>query len=124
MRRDIEIHIKTGDVAIDPQNKPKLREFRWVEQPSMLSRYIYGEIDMPYTVSERTIVNQGVFCVIPYTPIYKEFMIRIRRVNDEGVFAYVANEVDGSQWFLVKSPVFGGKMKNVFASTLPAISRK
>lgn len=122
MRRDIEIHINTGDVAIDPQNKPKLREFRWVEQPSMLSRYIYGEIDVPYTVSERTIVNQGVFCVIPYTPIYKEFMIRIRRVNDEGVFAYITNEVDGSQWFLVKSPVFGGKMKNVFASTLPTIS--
>ena len=64
MRRDIEIHINTGDVAINPQNKPKLREFRWVEQPSMLSRYIYGEIDVPYTVSERTIVNQGVFFVI------------------------------------------------------------
>lgn len=122
MRRDIEIHIVTGDVAIDPQNKPKLREFRWVEQPAMLSRYIYGEIDVPYTVSERTIANQGLSFIIPYTPKYKEFMIRIRRINDDGVFAYVTNDVDGSQWFLVQSSVFGGKMQNVFASTLPIIS--
>ena len=94
MRRDIEIHIQTGDVAIDPQNKPKFREFRWVDQPTMLSRYIYGEIDVPYTISERTILNQGISFTIPYTPQYKEFMIRIRRINDEGVFAYVTNEVD------------------------------
>ena len=122
MRRDIEIHIQTGDVAIDPQNKPKFREFRWVEQSTMLSRYIYGEIDVPYTVSERTILTKGLSFDVPYTPIYKEFMVRIRRVNDEGVFAYVTNEVDGSQWFLVKSQIYGGELKNVFASTLPSIS--
>lgn len=122
MRRDIEIHIQTGDVAIDPQNKPKLRAFRWVDQSDKLSRYIYGEIDVPYTVSERTILNQGLFFAVPYTPKYKEFMVRIRRVNDEGVFAYVTNAVDGSQWFLVKSAVYGGELKNVFASTLSSIS--
>lgn len=122
MRKDIEIHIQTGDVAIDPHNKPKFREFRWVDQPDKLSRYIYGEIDVPYTVSERTILNQGLSFVVPYTPKYKEFMVRVRRVNDEGVFAYVTNAVDGSQWFLVKSAVYGGELKNVFASTLPSIS--
>lgn len=122
MRRDIAIHIETGDVAIVPKNEPKYRAFRWTEQPAMLSRYIYGELDVPYTISERTILKQGLYVKIPYTPIYKEFMIRIRRVNDEGVFAYVTNEVDGSQWFLVKSAVYGGDLKNVFASTLPAIS--
>lgn len=122
MRRDIEIHIVTGDVAIDPQNSPKYRTFRWVDQPTMLSRYIYGEIDVPYTISERTILTQGLFFSVPYTPKYKEFMIRIRRVNDEGVFSYVTNDVDGSQWFLVKSQIYGSELKNVFASTLPAIS--
>lgn len=122
MRKDIEIHIVTGDVAIDPQNSPKYRTFRWVDQPTMLSRYIYGEIDVPYTISERTILTQGLFFSVPYTPQYKEFMIRIRRVNDEGVFSYVTNDVDGSQWFLVKSQIYGGELKNVFASMLPAIS--
>lgn len=124
MRKDIQLHIQTGDVAIDPQNKSKFRPFVWVEQPSMLSRYIYADIDVPYTVSERIILTQGIAVSIPYTPIYKEFKVRIRRVNDEGVVAYVTNPVDGSQWFLVRSNVYGQATKNVFASTLPSISEE
>ncbi len=122
MRKDIEIHINTGDIALDPQNKPKYREFRWVEQPTLLSRYIYGEIDVPYTVSERTILTEGLAFRIPYTPKYKEFMLRIRRVNDEGVFAYLTNDVDGSQWFVAKSAIYGEEARNVFASELMTIS--
>ena len=122
MRQDIEIHIITGDVAIVPQNKPKLREFRWVDEPTLLSRYIYGEVDVPYTLSERTIFNKGICFVVPYTPIYKEFMVRVRRINEDGSFVYVNNDVDGSQWFLVKSQKYGNKLKNVFASELPLIS--
>lgn len=122
MRRDIEIHIITGDVAIIPQNKIKIREFRWVDEPTLLSRYIYGEVDVPYTLSERTILNQGVHFIVPYTPKYKEFMIRVRRVNEDGSFVYVNNDVDGSQWFLVKSSVYGTALRNVFASELPTIS--
>lgn len=124
MRRDIEIHINTGDVAIGPQNKPKLREFRWVEQHSMLSRYIYGEVDVPYTFSERNILKQGVYFIIPYTPKYKEFMIRVRRINEDGSFVYVNNDVDGTQWFLVKSSIYGAIQRNVFASELPIISEE
>lgn len=122
MRKDIEIHIQTGDVALEPHNKPTLRIFRWVDQPALLSRYIYGEIDVPYTVSERTILTHGVSFIIPYTPKYKEFMVRMRRVNENGVFAYVTNEVDGSQWFLVKSAANGETLRNVYASELPSIS--
>lgn len=122
MRKDIELHIETGDVAIDPQNSPRMRDFRWVNEPSLLSRYIYGEIDVPYSVSERTVRQNGVFFVIPYTPIYQEFKIRIRRVNEDGSFLYVINEVDGTEWHLVKSALYGGVLQNVFASTLPTIS--
>lgn len=124
MRKDIEIHIKTGDVALDPQNKPKYREFRWVEQPSLLSRYLYGEIDVPFTVSEKTILTDGLAFQIPYTPKYKEFMLRIRRVSDEGVFGYLINDTDGSQWFLVKSEIHGQTLRNVFASELLTISEE
>lgn len=122
MRKDIELHIQTGDVAIDPQNKIRLREFRWVDEPTLLSRYIYGEVDVPYSISENKIKSQGISFEIPYTPIYKEFMIRVRRVYEDGSFVYVTNDVDGSQWFLAKTPWYGGELKNVFASTLPAIS--
>ena len=122
MRRDIEIHIITGDVAIGSQNKIKLREFRWVDEPTLLSRYIYGEIDVPYALSERTILNRGLYFSVPYTPKYKEFMIRVRRVNEDGSFVYVNNDVDGLPWFLVKSQVYGAPLRNVWASELPAIS--
>lgn len=122
MRKDIEIHIQTGDVAIKPKDGLKLRPFRWVEQPELLSRYIYGEIDVPYTVTERIIRSQGLACAIPYTPKYKEFMVRIRRVNDDGFSTYLMNKTDGSQWFLVKSAKHGGELKNVFASELASIS--
>lgn len=124
MRKDIEIHIQTGDVALESKNKLKLREFRWVEQPELLSRYIYGEIDVPYTVSERTIRSQGLACVIPYTPRYKEFMIRVRRVNEDGFSTYLMNKADGSQWFLAKSAIYGEASRNVFASELPSISEE
>lgn len=132
MRKDIEIHIETGDVALDPQNKFKLREFRWCDapdfiygsdnEPALLSRYIYGEIDVPYTISERKILEQGVFFQIPYTPKYKEFMIRVRRVFEDGSFMYLNNDVDGTPWFLVKTALYGGELENVFASTLPMVS--
>lgn len=75
MRKDIELHIKTNDIALVATNKAKMRTFRWVDNPSGLSRYIYGEIDVPAVVSETKIRENGVFVNIPYTPKYKEFMI-------------------------------------------------
>jgi hypothetical protein len=125
MRKDIELHIQTGDVALDAQNKFKLREFRWVddeETAAMLSRYIYAEVDVPYSISIRTIQNNGVYFEIPYTPKYKEFKMRIRRVYDDGTYEYLQNDVDGSHWFLVQASLYGTGLKNVFASMLPAIS--
>lgn len=122
MRKDIELHIETGDVAIIPKNKPRLREFRWVDEPTLLSRYIYGEIDVPYSISERTIKQGGLSFIIPYTPIYKEFKIRVRRVNEDGSYLYVTNDVDGSEWFLVRASLYGSQLQNVFVSMLPTIS--
>lgn len=124
MRKDIEIHIQTGDVAIIPKNAPRFRTFRWVEQPDMLSRYIYCEIDVPYTISESMIINEGVYFKIPYTPIYKEMMLRIRRVKDNGVVGYIVNKSNHSHWFKVKSPICGRELKDVYASELPSISEE
>jgi hypothetical protein len=125
MRKDIELHIQTGDVALDAQNKLRLRTFKWVdddETAAMLSRYIYGEIDVPYSVSTRTIQNNGLYFEVPYTPKYKEFKLRIRRVYEDGTYEYLQNEVDGSHWFLAQTSLYGTGLKNVYASMLPAIS--
>lgn len=122
MRKDIEIHIKTGDVNITRQNSFKRREFRWVSNPSGLARYIYGEIDIPALVTEAAVRRDGFFFEIPYTPKYKEFQIRVRRVFDNGDYEYVYNTKDGSEWFVVQTGIYGREQKNVFASQLFQIS--
>ena len=79
MRKDIEIHINTGDITLSPHNKFILRPFNWVENESGLMRYIYGEITLPATLSEDVVRKGGIYTTIPYTPIYKEFYVRIKR---------------------------------------------
>lgn len=122
MRRDIELHIKTNDVTLVSTNKIKIRTFRWISNPSGLSRYIYGEIDVPAVVSESKVRDGGVFVNIPYTPKYKEFMIRVRRVFDDGSYIYLYNRKDGSEWFLAQTGMYGGEKKNCYASLLYTIS--
>lgn len=128
MRKDIQIHINTGDVIVARQNSFKKREFRWVDNPSGLSRYVYGEIDIPGMINENTIRNgnslnmAGFYFVVPYTPVYKEMMLRVRRIFDDGHFQYVINETDGTEWHLAKVSLYGGKSKNAYASQLQLLS--
>lgn len=122
MRKDIEIHINTGDIVMKSQNTVKLRPFSWVANVTGLTRYIYGEIQLPGNISEASIHTNGVYLTIPYTPKYKEFYIRIRRVFNEELSDFIQNPVDGSEWFLAKSGLYGDGMKNVYASQLLTIS--
>ena len=123
MRKDIELHINTHDTHIQAQNTYRLRDFKWITNPTGLSRYLYGEIDVPSIVTEAAIRNNGVYFAIPYTPHCKEFMVRIRRVYSDNMFSYITNLDDGSQWFLVKTRMYGcGTLENVFASKLITIS--
>lgn len=122
MRKDIEIHIQTGDISIVPQNTIKCYPFSWVQNPDGLSRYIYGEIEVPASLPEITIRTSGLCCVIPYTGKYKEFYIRVKRVYSENTSMYLQNPADGSEWFLVKSGLYGNAIQNAFASQLRRIS--
>lgn len=122
MRKDIELHISTKDTPIEAQNDYKLREFQWVTNATGLSRYSYGEITIPNTITESSIRNNGFFFTIPYTPVYKEFMIRIKRMHDSGSYTYVLNLNDGSEWFIVKAGLYGEQEDNVYASQLIQIS--
>lgn len=122
MRKDIEIHINTGDITVSPQNKFILRPFKWVENEAGLMRYIYGEITIPATVSEDTIKKNGVYTTIPYTPIYQEFYVRLKREYADGSYTYIQNPVNGSDWFLVQAAKYGGPFANIYASELITIS--
>lgn len=122
MRKDFEIHIDTGDIQLVSTNKFVERTFRWVDNENGLSRYIYGEIELPAHVSENKILNDGLFVSIPYTPKYKEFYIRVKRMYDSNSYTYMQNPTDGSEWFLVKVGMYGGELENAFASQLITIS--
>lgn len=122
MRRDFEIHINTGDITLPSQAKYELHDFSWVSNPNGLTRYIYGEIVVPAALPLDSIWSKGLYFVIPYTGKYKEFYIRIKRVYSETNSAYVQNPVDGSDWFLVKTALYGGEFENAFASQLLRIS--
>lgn len=123
MRRDIQIHIQTGDIALSSQNQYKTRDFQWVQSLTGLSRYIYGEIVVPSGLSANTIYEKGLYVTIPYTPIYKEFMVRVKRLYENGLYEYLQNPVDGTEWFVVKSNLYGVKGQgNVYASQLMTIA--
>lgn len=122
MRKDIELHISTYDTPIEAQNTYKLRDFQWTVNTSGLSRYIYGEIEVPSVITEASIRNNGVYFSIPYTPYYKEFMVRIKRVYENGAYTCVQNLDSGGEWFVVKTGLYGGNLENACASQLIQIS--
>lgn len=123
MRKDIEIHIGTGDITLPSKNNYKLRDFQWVENPAGLSRYTYGEIIVPSNLSEREIKEHGVYVSIPYTAKYKEFMVRVKRQYENGTGEYLQNPVNGTVWFTAMSNLYGsGSNKNLYASQLIMIA--
>lgn len=124
MRKDIEIHINTGDVTVTRQNTFKLRDFSWTTNPGGLSRYIYGEVTLPYSLSENKVRQDGFYFKIPYTPKYKEVMLRIGRVYEDGSVKYVLNQTDGSEWYTLRCGLWGSDMQNAYASMLKEISEE
>lgn len=123
MRKDIEIHINTGDITLTSQNWAVLRDFRWVGTPiEMEAAYLYGEVTIPAHNIEDNIVKEGIYINIPYTPVYKEIKLRIKREFTPSNFQYIRNPKDGSDWFSVRSLMYGQQLKDIHASELMAIS--
>lgn len=121
MRKDIQFSIDIQDMPIKPTNKYTAYPLQWIERPaSGLSRYIYGEVKLPMSVSEESIVKNGLVIKIPYTPQYKEFQVRICRESYNGDTLPIYNPVDGSEWFVVQ----GANSKNLFASQLMLLSEE
>lgn len=123
MRKDIEIHINTGDITLNSTNRVILRDFSWIAQPENLEqRYLYGEVSLSANVLEDTIFQNGIFVAIPYTPIYKEIKLRIKRQYSDENYAYLRNPKDGSEWFVVTAALYGKNLRNIFASELMLVS--
>ena len=129
MRRDIEIHINTEDVVLAATNKPLMKAFRWLDEvpEGHLQSYLYGEVEVSAYLPEKLLLKEGVNVAIDYTPIFKPFMLRFKRIYDDGAFEYVVNPVLGGIWFPVKSAVYGERnnpVENIHASELIRIDEQ
>lgn len=122
MRKDIEIKASTRDFVLTSSKRFSTYGFGWVSNPNGQQRYIYGEITVPAYVPDSTLRLNGINVTIPYTPKYKEFMIRIKRMIGVSTYAYLQNPTDGSDWFVAKVRLYGGPVSNAWASQLILVS--
>ena len=118
MRKDIEIHINTGDITLVSKRQFTTQAFRWVDNPSGLSDSIYGEIEVPYSFSEESIFENGLYVKIPYTPSYRRLKLSVKKSNDG---SYVRNKENNDIWFSVQSGLYGGAVDDVYACQLQLI---
>ena len=110
-------------------NKPLMKAFRWLDEvpEGHLQSYLYGEVEVSAYLPEKLLLKEGVNVAIDYTPIFKPFMLRFKRIYDDGAFEYVVNPVLGGIWFPVKSAVYGERnnpVENIHASELIRIDEQ
>ena len=121
MRKDIEISVNTADVKLVASTQLQKATFNWIDNPDGLTRYMYGEVVIPHSVSIGDLKDIGVEVVVGYCPLYKEFCVRIKSLSANGSFEFLKNPNDGSEWFICQSYIPHQGHKNTFASELIAI---
>lgn len=116
MRKDIEVNINTGDVKLISEDKPQFMSFRWLDSvpEGELQEYLYGEVTLPHSQSDKQLFVSDVCVKIPYTPIASHIKIRF----EKGSEGYVVNPTDHSQWFDVYSTINGAELSHITAPEL------
>lgn len=123
MRKDINIGIDSRDIQFKLTDIPSFQNtFSWIDYPTGLSRYIYGEITLPHTIPAQSLLDSGIVVNVPYTPLYKEFYVRFKRELIDGYYDYIQNPSIGGEWFLV-TRIDNGGTTPLFASELLLISQ-
>ena len=64
-------------------------------------RWVRGEITVPADFAVRRRGEPGFHVQIPYTPLYKELLVRLRLNNGTGHPEYFINSTDNTTWFPV-----------------------
>jgi hypothetical protein len=63
--------------------------------------YAYGEITVPQGFEGRYSDSAGIHVSIPYTPSYKQLLVRFRVESGSGDTEYIVNPADNRMWFTV-----------------------
>lgn len=129
MRRDIEIKINSGDVSLPTTYKVVQRTLKWLDETpdGELQSYLYGEVEVPSSISEKQLFSDGIYVRLAYTPVYKLCKIRVKRVSASGDGEYVINPREGSEWFTLKASLYGSHnntLREIYASELVLLNEQ
>ena len=85
---------------------------------------VRGEITVPADFAVRRRGEQGFHVQIPYTPLYKELLVRLRLDNGTGHPEYVVNSANNTVWFPVYLPDSEGAMRVIRLSEYETVNEE
>ncbi|MFR2062736.1 MAG: hypothetical protein ACLS37_13155 [Alistipes sp.] len=85
---------------------------------------VRGEITVPADSAVRRRVEQGFHVQIPYTPIYKELLVRLHLDNGTGHPEYIINSTDNTVWFPVYLQDSEGTMRAIRLSEYETVNEE
>lgn len=115
MRKDIQINTSINDLVLKSQTNYRTYPFKWISEGDT---YLMGEITIPHFCDVTRLQSEGINVEIPYTPIYKQFKIRIVRSYDEYTFVPIINPTNGSEWFDTCAKLWNQQKEQIHASQL------
>lgn len=119
MRRDIHVNTQLGDIVLQDRNILGTYPFEWIGEEDLVLK---GQLTLPGNYDINTLYSKGVRVSIPYTPIYKPMQIRIVRDYGDGVTRTVINPVNRSEWFDIRTKLYGKSDLQIRAPQLLMIS--
>lgn len=87
-------------------------------------RWVRGEITVPADFAARRRGEPGFHVQIPYTPLYKELLVRLRLDNGTGHPEYFINSTDNTIWFPVYLQDSEGAMQAVRLSEYETVNEE
>lgn len=121
MRKDIKIHINSGDIAFKQSYPKNPYEFRWVDD-NLPNGYLYGEIVVPENLQLNEVVDKPIYFKLQYTPIFKPLKLRLTRKRMDDTFETLPQFGTVDNWYLVKDAGKNGDENAVCVSQMPLIS--
>lgn len=103
-RQDIDMNANYGEVHLNDNLTTKVfYPFTFLGEVSGMDNehYCYGEILVPSDFEKHSRDGEGIRVVIPYTPEYKQLLIRFLFDMNDGHLRYMINKRDNGQWFLI-----------------------
>ena len=122
-RTDITMNASLGEVVTTTGlSGQTFHPFRLLAEQD--EQRVRGEITVPADFAVRRRGESGFHVRIPYTPLYKELLVRLRLDNGTGHPEYVVNPTDNSVWFPVLAQDSEGAMRAIRLSEYETVNNE